>query len=162
MSIVRWETPLTRWEPMRDFNELQKELNRVFDVFTDARLTRPANGNNGVIVPAAEIEETPESFKLRLEVPGIDPEQLNIEATAEAIAIRGERQSETKVEEKGMVRSEFRYGQFQRVIPLPARIQNTAVIADYKDGVLHLTLPKAEEEKSKVVKVALSAAGDKA
>ncbi|MEO0949475.1 MAG: Hsp20/alpha crystallin family protein [Cyanobacteria bacterium J06641_5] len=135
---------------------MQKELNRVFDLFTDARPTRPANGN-GVFIPVAELEETPEGFNLRLEIPGIDPDNLNIEATAEAVAIRGERKSELKVEEKGMVRSEFRYGQFQRLIPLPARIQNDAVVADYKDGVLHLTLPKAEEEKNKVVKVALTA-----
>ena len=159
MSIVRWETPLTRWDPLRDFNELQKELNRVFDVFSDARLARPANGN-GVFIPAAEIEETPEGFELRLEIPGIDPDNLQIEATAESVAIRGDRKSETKVEEKGMVRSEFRYGEFRRIVPLPARIKNDAVVADYKDGVLHLTLPKAEEEKNKVVKVALSAGDD--
>lgn len=157
MTIVRWETPLARWEPMRDFNDLQKELNRVFDLFSDAPLTRPANGTS-TFIPAAEIEETPEGFNLRLEVPGIDPDALNIEATAESVAIRGERKRETKVEEKGKVRSEFRYGQFQRVISLPARIQNNAVVADYKDGVLLLTLPKAEEEKNKVVKVALTAA----
>jgi HSP20 family protein len=52
-----------------------------------------------------------------------------------------------------MIRTEFRYGQFQRVIPLPARIENTNVQADYKNGVLQLTLPKAAEEKNKVVKV---------
>lgn len=157
MAIVRWESPLTRWEPFREFGELQREMNRVFDTFTDARTARPTNGNN-VFMPAAELEETPDGFELRLEVPGIDPENLDIEATAEAVAIRGERRSEKKVEEKGMTRSEFRYGRFERVIPLPARIQNGGVAANYKDGVLHLSLPKAEEEKNKVVKVALGAA----
>ncbi len=52
-----------------------------------------------------------------------------------------------------MTRSEFHYGKFQRVIPLPARVQNTDVKAEYKNGVLQLTLPKAEEERNKVVKV---------
>jgi HSP20 family protein len=52
-----------------------------------------------------------------------------------------------------MTRTEFRYGRFQRVIPLPARIQNTNVHAEYKDGILKLVLPKAEEEKNKIVKV---------
>jgi HSP20 family protein len=75
--------------------------------------------------------------------------------TAEAVAISGERKSETKTEENGMTRSEFRYGKFRRVIPLPTRIQNTNVVAEYKDGILNLTLPKAEEEKNKVVKVEL-------
>ncbi|MGB6170002.1 MAG: Hsp20 family protein, partial [Geitlerinemataceae cyanobacterium] len=58
-------------------------------------------------------------------------------------------------EENGMTRTEFRYGKFQRVIPLPARIENTQVKAEYKDGVLKMSLPKAEEEKNKVVKVNL-------
>ena len=69
--------------------------------------------------------------------------------------IAGKRKSETKSEENGKTRSEFRYGKFKRVIPLPARIQNTNVTADYKDGILNLTLPKSEEEKNKVVKVNL-------
>jgi HSP20 family protein len=55
-----------------------------------------------------------------------------------------------------MSRSEFYYGTFQRVIPLPARIQNTQVQAEYKDGILHLTLPKQQEERNKVVKVELN------
>ncbi|MGL4882936.1 MAG: Hsp20/alpha crystallin family protein, partial [Waterburya sp.] len=71
------------------------------------------------------------------------------------VAISGERKAETKSEENCKTRSEFRYGKFSRVIPLPVRIQNTNVTADYKDGILNLTLPKSEEEKTKVVKVNL-------
>ena len=61
-------------------------------------------------------------------------------------------------EEKGITRSEFRYGKFQRVIPLPAHIQNTKVTVDYKDGILKLTLPKSEAERNKVVKINLGEA----
>ena len=75
----------------------------------------------------------------------------DIQVMADRVAIAGERKSE--INEK--TRSEFRYGKFQRVIPLPVRIQNTNVTADYKDGILNLTLPKSEEEKNKVVKVSL-------
>ncbi len=72
-----------------------------------------------------------------------------------ASLIAGERKSETKTEENGRTQTEFRYGKFSRVIPLPVKIQNTNVTAEYKDGILNLTLPKAEEEKNKVVKVNL-------
>lgn len=72
------------------------------------------------------------------------------------VSITGERRSETKTEEKGMTRTEFRYGRFQQVLPLPTRVQNNNVQAEYKNGILRLTLPKAEEEKNKVVKVNLS------
>ena len=102
---------------------------------------------------SAEIKETDDEICLKLEVPGLEAKDLDIEVTEDAVAISGERKEETKSEEKGMKRSEFRYGRFERVIPLPARIQNDKVKAEYKDGVLNLTMSKSEEEKNKVIKV---------
>lgn len=145
--------PLMRWEPLREIDSLQREMNRLFDSFsTDGS---PMERTNSAFVPLAEMQETADAVKLKLEVPGIEAKDIDIQVTAEAVAISGERKSEIKTEEKGMTRTEFRYGTFRRVIPLPVRIQNTNVTADYKDGILTLTLPKAEEEKNKVVKVSL-------
>jgi HSP20 family protein len=142
-----------RWEPLREIDSLQREMNRLFDSFsTDGS---PMERTNSAFVPLAEIEETTDAVHLKLEVPGMEAKDIDIQVTAEAVAISGERKSEIKTEEKGMTRTEFRYGKFRRVIPLPVRIQNTNVSADYKDGILTLTLPKAEEEKNKVVKVSL-------
>ncbi|NJK65288.1 MAG: Hsp20/alpha crystallin family protein [Microcoleus sp. SU_5_3] len=141
---------LIRWEPLREMNSLQREMNRLFDSLTP----EVDRGSNGVaFVPPAEIEETPDAIHLKLEIPGMESKDLDVQVTAEAVAISGERRSETKTEEKGMTRSEFRYGSFRRVIPLPARIQNDSVQAEYKNGVLNLNLPKAESEKTQVVKV---------
>ncbi len=145
---------LTRWEPFREIDTLQRQMNRLFEDFSPP-VSRLANGGL-TFAPAAELSETDDAVHLRLEIPGIDAKDLNIEVTAEAVSISGERKSEQKTEEDGITRSEFRYGKFQRVIPLPARIQNADVKADYKDGILNLTLPKAEEEKNKVVRVNLS------
>jgi HSP20 family protein len=100
--------------------------------------------------------ETPEAIQLKLEIPGLEAEDLNIEVTTDSVSISGERKSESKTEEGGITRTEFRYGKFQRVVPLTVSIDNTNVTAEYKDGVLSLTLPKAEEEKSKVVKINLA------
>lgn len=143
---------LIRWEPFREIESLQREMNRLFD-----SLTPSENGDLTTVafVPAAEMHETPHSIELRLEIPGMDAKDIDVRVTEQAVAVTGERQSETKAEQGGMTRSEFRYGKFQRVIPLPTRIQNTQVKADYKDGVLSLSLPKAEEEKNKVFKVNL-------
>ncbi len=144
---------LVRYNPWQEMNSLQRQLNRLFD---DA-LT-PANwddSGNFSKIPAAELTETDDALHLKLEVPGMSAKDLDIQVMADRVAISGERKSETKSEEDGRTRSEFRYGKFQRVIPLPARIQNTNVTADYKDGILNLTLPKSEEEKNKVVKVNL-------
>ena len=144
---------LVRYNPWQEMNSLQRQLNRLFD---DA-LT-PDNWNdfcNLSKVPAAELNETDDALHLKLEIPGMEAKDLDIQVMADRVAISGERKSETKSEEDGRTRSEFRYGKFSRVIPLPARIQNTNVTADYKDGILNLTLPKSEEEKNKVVKVSL-------
>ena len=141
---------IVRYNPWTEMNSLQRQLNRIFD----DSLT-PANAANYSKVPAAELTINDEDLVLKLELPGINPADLDIEATAKSISVSGERKSEATEEAEGKTRSEFRYGSFQRVIPLPARIQNTEVKAEYKNGILHLTLPKAEAEKNKVVKVNL-------
>ncbi|MDJ0533635.1 MAG: Hsp20/alpha crystallin family protein [Xenococcaceae cyanobacterium MO_207.B15] len=140
---------LIRWEPFREMDSLQREMNRLFESLSST--TQPDNGKP--YIPPAEMTETPEEIHLKLEVPGMDAKDIDIQVSAEAIAISGERKSVSRTNGEGQKRSEFRYGAFRRVIPLPARVQNTNVNAEYKDGILHLTLPKHESEKTKVVKV---------
>ncbi|MBE9117474.1 Hsp20/alpha crystallin family protein [Lusitaniella coriacea LEGE 07157] len=143
---------LVRLELFREVDSLQREMNRFIENSIarsdDNRLTTS-------FVPAAELEETSDALHLKLEVPGMESKDLDIQVSAEAVSISGERKSENKTQEGGVTRSEFRYGSFRRVIPLPNRIQNNNVQAEYKDGILNLTLPKAEEEKNKIVKVNL-------
>jgi HSP20 family protein len=140
---------LMRWEPFSEIADLQKEMNSLFD-----GLARKTTGQWGsAFVPAAEMDETPEEIHLKLEVPGMDAKDIDVEVSPDSVSISGERKEESKTEEKGISRSEFRYGSFRRVIPLPAHVQNKNVKAEYKEGILSLTLPKAEEEKNKVVKV---------
>jgi HSP20 family protein len=142
---------LIRWEPFREIDSLQREMNRLFDTMV------PTTGKElGTFIPPAELHETPEAFQLKLEVPGMEAKDLDIEVTADRVSISGERKSETETEEKGYKRTEFRYGQFRRVIPLTAPVQNDKVEAEYKDGILNLNLPKAEPEKTKIVKVSVA------
>ncbi|MGK7877338.1 MAG: Hsp20/alpha crystallin family protein [Xenococcaceae cyanobacterium] len=144
---------LIRWEPFREVEALQQEMNRLLDSLTP---TTKGEKLGLAFVPAAEMTETPEAIYLKLEVPGLEAKDFDVEVTAEYVTISGERKSETETEEKGTTRTEFRYGKFRRAIPLPARIENTNVNAEYKNGILNLTLPKAEKEKHKVVKVNIS------
>ncbi|WP_107668229.1 Hsp20/alpha crystallin family protein [Cyanothece sp. BG0011] len=143
---------LVRWEPFREIDSLQKEMNRLFDSFYPSGL---GNGDFDKLsfVPAAEMNETEEAIDVKLEIPGLEAKDLDIQVQADSVSIKGERKSEEKTEENGTTRTEFRYGTFHRVIPLPSRVQNNNVTAEYKDGILHLNLPKAEEERNKVVKV---------
>ena len=143
---------LVRYNPWHEMNALQRSFNRLFD---DMLTSDNSDFSNFSKVPAAELSETDDAVNLKLEVPGMNAKDLDIQVTENAVSIRGERKEETTTEENGTKRSEFRYGKFERVIPLPTRIQNTDVKADYKDGILNLHLPKAQEEKNKVVKVNL-------
>lgn len=144
---------LVRWSPFREIDTLQREMNQLFDAITfDHGRT---SSTSVAFVPPAEIHETPEAIHLRIEIPGMEAKDLDVQVTAEVVTITGERKSETKTEENGTFRSEFRYGSFRRVIPLPNRVQNDKVEAHYKDGILTLTMPKVEAEKNKVVKVNL-------
>jgi HSP20 family protein len=144
---------LIRWQPFEETEYLKRSMNRLFETLN------PTNGegkmNRQAFVPAAELQETPEAIHLSLEAPGMKAEDLDIQVTADTVSISGERKEETVTEDKGMKRTEFRYGRFQRVIPLPTRVQNSNVHAEYQDGILKLVLPKAEEEKNKIVKVTL-------
>ncbi len=154
---------IVRNNPWTEMNSLQHQLNKIFDdVLSPNNFVEFGNLSK---VPAAELTDTETALLLKLELPGMNVADINIEATAKSISISGERRSEKIEETDGKTRlcgavsfrTEFRYGSFARVIPLPVRIQNTEVEAEYKDGILHLTLPKAEEEQNKVVKVDLTA-----
>ena len=141
---------LVRWNPNRELDSLQQEMNRLFEgAFTLSSHQKGAPG----FTPAAEITEHDDAYHLRLEIPGISKDDLDIQATAETVAISGERHSSTQGAADGVTRSEFRYGSFSRALSLPGRIDHQNVVADYSDGILSLTLPKAEEERNKVVKV---------
>ncbi len=142
MPLTLWRPfrDIQRWEPFHEIESLQSEMNRLFE-----RLM-PSGGDGGVpgmtFIPSVEMQETEEAVHLKLEIPGLEAKDLDVQVTEDAVSIRGERKSETKTEEKGIVRSEFRYGKFERVIPLSTYIQTDKVQAEYKNGVLALSLPK--------------------
>lgn len=147
---------LVRYSPSREIESWQRQMNRAFN---SIMTTGEGNFNSSIaFIPAVEMNETPDAIHLKLEVPGLSAEDLDVQVTQAAVSICGERKSESKTEENGVTRSEFRYGSFQRVIPLPARIQNDLVEAEFNNGVIILSLPKTEQEKNKVVKVNLEQA----
>ncbi|MEA5571963.1 Hsp20/alpha crystallin family protein [Calothrix sp. UHCC 0171] len=132
---------VVRYNPWAEFNTIQRQIDHLFeDLQTPTFKT-----------PAAELTETEDALHLKLELPGMEAKDVDIEVTANAVKVVAER----KTQHKEGTRSEFYYGKFQRVIPLNSKVENTKVTAEYKNGILNLTLPKAEAEKNKVVKVNL-------
>ncbi|MCC5661693.1 Hsp20/alpha crystallin family protein [Nostoc sp. XA010] len=143
---------LVRYNPWQELNAFERHINGLLG---DTRVPSARVEKGFIRVPAAELQETDDAIHLLLELPGLSAKDLDIQVTQDAVHISGERKSKTKTENNGTTSSEFYYGKFQRVIPLSVKVQNTNVTADYKDGILNLTLPKTEQEKNKVVKVNL-------
>jgi HSP20 family protein len=144
---------LILYNPLREIDSFQRQMNQLFD---EVFVPTERHGDRQVLSPKAELTETGEAYVLKLELPGITPEHLDIQATREAITVSGDRQDTHSTEKDGVRRTEFSYGAFRRVIPVPGAIKNTEVKANYEAGILTLTLPKVEEAKNEVVKVQLS------
>ncbi|MDF5706277.1 MAG: Hsp20/alpha crystallin family protein, partial [Nostoc sp. S4] len=111
---------LVRYNPWQELNALERHINGLLG---DTRVPSARFDRDLIKVPAAELQETDDALHLKLELPGIDAKDLDIQVTEDAVHISGERKSETKTENNGATRSEFYYGKFQRLIPLSARIQ---------------------------------------
>jgi HSP20 family protein len=141
---------LIRWQPFQEIETLRRQFDQLFDELAGSNQQSPM-----AWAPSVELQDTESSLILRAQIPGIEAKDLDVQVTRDAVAISGEHRSENKANEKGYFRSEFRYGKFQRLIPLPVHIKNDQVQADFKNGVLTLTLPKLEAPQRQVVKINL-------
>lgn len=141
---------IRRWQPIDAMETLRHQIDQVFDEFKDL-----SNERSQSWVPAIELQDTPENLLVRALLPGIDRNDIDIHVTREAVSIAGERRYPPGTQERGYFRSEFCYGKFHRVIPLPLPVQHERASANFCDGILTLTLPKSEEYRHRVVKINL-------
>ena len=144
---------LTRWEPFRGAATLQDQVNRLFsDVFErnseESSLTAWA--------PAVDIYETEHELVVKADLPEVDPKDLDIRVENNILTIRGERKFEKKVNEENYLRVERAYGSFARSFTLANTVNSEAIKADYRDGVLRVTLPKREEAKPKQISISVT------
>jgi len=146
---------LMRWQPRQEMETLRRQFDQLFDELTPVSRDALSTAKRAW-APAIELKSTDTALILRAELPGIDAKDLDIQVTREAVALSGEYKTESKTEDGQIFRSEFRYGSFHRVVPLPIAVQNDQVKAEFTDGVLTLTLPKVEATRPKVVKVNLA------
>lgn len=152
---------LVHYNPWRKIDDLEHRLHHLYpehrfhSLFDDLISAKWNDVNSFAQIPAAELTQTDRELNLKLEVPGMKGKDLDIQVTEETVYISGERKEEIATKENGRTKSEFCYGKFQRIIPLPVRIQNTNVTAKYKNGILSLTLPKMIGDENKVVRINL-------
>ena len=150
---------LSRWQPFRELSDLRKQMDRLFEdmLSVNDRDWMGLHNMGGMWTPAVEVEEQDKELILKAEIPGIDAKDLEVEVSEDRVTISGEHKEEKKTEdqEKNYFHSEFHYGKFQRVIPLPVAIKTDEIKSDFEKGVLTLTLPKVEDAPKKSVKVKL-------
>jgi HSP20 family protein len=155
MAMERWRQfgAADRWDPFRNLVDIQGEVNRLFDNF----LGRPATGAAAAgraWMPAVDMSETKDDLVLRVEVAGVREKDVAVSITGDLLTIRGERRwNEEEARDQKVLHVERAYGQFERLIQLPMAVQADKVKASYRDGVLEIRLPKAEELKPREIKI---------
>ena len=146
---------LMRWKPRHDLLSIRDEMNRLFDsVFTGWPEQRRGL-LEGEWAPSIDIAETDNDITVTAELPGVNQDEVDIAITDDVLTLKGEKKEQTETTEKNYHRIERSYGSFQRSLSLPTGVQADKAKASSKDGVLTITVPKAEEAKPKQIKIDL-------
>ncbi len=143
---------LVRWNPVGDFVRMREGFDRMFrgllsDELPEASLVR------GQWAPAVDIRETGEDFLITAELPGLGKQDVKVNYEDGVLSIRGEKKQEHEEKDANYHRVERSYGVFERSFRLPSRVAVEKIEAKFKDGVLNLTLPKAEEARPKQIQI---------
>lgn len=155
MNLTRWQRPeLSIWPGFGRLSSLRDEIDRLFEVPL-AELAHTSQLLSGW-TPALDLHENKDAFTVKVELPGMKKEDIEISLHDGSLSISGERKSEKKFEDAEVYRAERFVGRFQRTVALPAAVAADKAKAEYKDGVLTITLPKTEEAKPKQISVQAS------
>jgi HSP20 family protein len=141
---------IVRWEPLEGLTSLRREMDRLFEDFFERG---PFRAIERGWEPAVEVADTKDTVVVKAQVPGMSKENLQVNVTDGTLTLKGEMKEEEKKEEKNYFRREFRYGAFTRTILLPVAVQADKTTAQLKDGVLEVTIPKAEQAKVKEIPI---------
>jgi len=147
---------ITRWDPFREFASLQNRVNSLFQDY--GRSNQEELTTSGSFIPAVDVYEDEHKVTLKLEVPGVKEEDLDVQVENNTLAIRGERKFEKEEKEENFQRIERRYGSFARSFTLTNTTDTESVKANYENGVLKIELAKREEAKPKQIKVSVGGA----
>ena len=141
-------TTLSRYEPYRNVASLHDEVERVFrQAFGSGTATA------GAFSPALDVEETEDAFTLHVELPGVAPDDVEVSLEENVLTIAGERSFYADKTSDGFRRVERSFGRFHRAVRLPDRVDGERVEASYRDGLLTITVPKAEYSKPRRIHV---------
>lgn len=149
-------TYLTTRKPIGNLFNLHNEMGRLFGDLLSSQ-DSDANAENTSWMPTVDISETEKGFEILAELPGVNENDVNISVTDNLLTIKGEKRAEDKTDDKNFHRVERRYGSFQRSFTLPRQVNTAEIKAGYKDGILTLTIPKAEEAMPTEIQISTDA-----
>lgn len=150
-EVTIWR-PFRELTPFMDFDRMRREMDRLWDSFFDLGVRR--KGEEGADwVPSLDVSETKSDIIVKLEIPGMDPKDLDLSLSDGTLTIKGEKKREHEEKDENYHCIERSYGSFVRSIPLPKEVKHDKVSASYKNGVLKVVLPKSEEARTKEVKI---------
>jgi HSP20 family protein len=141
---------LIPWRPWRELDVLRREVNHLWDRFTGEK---PIEWLGGEWAPSLDVSETKDKVVVKAEAPGIDPKEMDISLSGGVLTIKGEKKKEREEKDENYHLVERSYGSFSRSVRLPAEVQEDKIKAQYKDGVLTITLPKTEQAKERAIKI---------
>ncbi len=150
MAILRWR------DSADPFSHLSSLRSAVDQIFGDYMGRTGVEGPHGGVFPPLNITESENNLYVCAELPGVDAKEIDISATADSIALRGERKVPQVSEEISYHQREREFGTFKRIINLPMKINTDKISASYKLGILTVVLPKAEEVQPKQIKIKTS------
>jgi HSP20 family protein len=148
---------LVRWEPVRELNTIQGEINRLFNSFFDTSVGA-GEGVGRRWLPAMDLVEADDHYVLRADLPGLDENDVKIEVEDNVLTVSGERKAEHEQRGEGYHRLERAYGAFSRSLTLPEGVDPQSVQASFVRGVLEVRIPKPEQRKPRRVSINVAAA----
>jgi len=144
---------LTRWNPINEFEDLMNRYNRMFGLTRAGEREGKDLFSRSDWAPAVDIKETDKAFTIEAELPGMSRDDVKVTVDDGVLTIKGERKQEEETEDKKMHRIERFYGSFMRRFTLPDNVDENSVKANFKDGLLTLTIDKAEPKEPKAIEV---------
>lgn len=141
---------LVKWDPFAEVASLRRAMDRVFDEFMPMRWRAAETVD---LTFPIDLWETDDRVMVRAALPGVKPDEIDISVSEGVLTIKGEHKEERKEEKESYYHREIRYGAFSRSVQLPCRVDHERAEAEFENGVLTISLPKAEEVRSKTIKV---------
>ncbi len=146
---------IVKWDPFRDIMTLRERMDNLFEDSISRMRGTGENMSYSTWSPAVDIYETSDNLVIKAEIPGADKDDISVEIKDNSLYLKGERKLEKDVKEENYHRMERSYGSFHRVFSLPTTVDQEKIKANFKNGVLEITIPKEEKAKPKQITVDL-------